>query len=219
MTDQTEHTTEDPFGGRPPTSHERATGRPWDASYRDGPAPWDIDRPQPAVVRLTSEDGFAGAVLDAGCGTGENTMYLASSGLTVLGVDVADTALDIARARAANRGIAVEFAWADALRLEMLGRTFETVLDSGLFHTFDHDERRAYVASLASVTESEGTVHVLCFGNDGPDVGPHPVSPEELRVAFAPARGWSLMAIRPERIHTRFLDEGAPGWLATIKRS
>src|ERR671938_121911 len=89
----------DPFGGRPPTSHERMTGLPWDASYHDGPAPWDIGRPQPAVVRLGSAGGFAGAVLDAGCGTGENALHVASLGLSVLGVDVAETALAIARAR------------------------------------------------------------------------------------------------------------------------
>ena len=56
---------DDPFGGRHPTSHERLTGLPWDASYHDGPAPWDLGHPQPAIVRLASEGGFAGAVLDA----------------------------------------------------------------------------------------------------------------------------------------------------------
>ena len=72
---------DDPFGGRHPTSHERMTGLPWDASYHDGPAPWDLGRPQPAIVRLASEGGFAGAVLDAGCGTGENALHVASLGL------------------------------------------------------------------------------------------------------------------------------------------
>ena len=82
---------DDPFRGRRPTSHERRTGLPWDASYRDGPAPWDVGRPQPAVVRLASAGGFAGAVLDVGCGTGENALHVAALGLPVLGVDVAET--------------------------------------------------------------------------------------------------------------------------------
>ena len=73
---------DDPFSGRHPTSHERLTGLPWDASYHDGPAPWDIGQPQPAIVRLASEGGFAGAVLDAGCGTGENALHVASLGLS-----------------------------------------------------------------------------------------------------------------------------------------
>lgn len=134
------------------------TGLPWDASYRDGPAPWDIGRPQPAIARLASAGGFAGAVLDAGCGTGENALLVAALGLPVLGVDVAETALAIARAKADDRGLAVEFAKADAFVLERLGRRFNTVLDCGLFHTFDGDERPAYVASLAAVTEHDGTL-------------------------------------------------------------
>jgi len=84
---------------------------------------------------LASEGGFAGAVLDAGCGTGENALLVASLGLSVLGVDVAATALAIARAKADDRGIEVGFAAADAFQLERLGRRFETVLDCGLFHT------------------------------------------------------------------------------------
>jgi SAM-dependent methyltransferase len=206
------------LSGRQPTSHEQLTGLPWDASYRDGPAPWDIGRPQPAVVRLAAEGGFAGAVLDAGCGTGENALHLASRGLSVLGVDVAETALAIARAKAEERGIEVEFAPADAFQLERSGRTFETVLDCGLFHTFNGDERPGYVVSLASVTEGGGTLYVLCFSDEGADPGPHPVSQEELRAAFNPSSGWDVAAIEPDRIQTRFHDDGVSAWLATITR-
>jgi SAM-dependent methyltransferase len=209
----------DPFGGRHPTSHERMAGRPWDASYRNGPAPWDIGGPQPVIVRLASGGGFSGAVLDAGCGTGENALHIASLGLSVLGIDVAETALAIAREKAKDRGIEVEFAAADVFQLERLGRRFETVLDCGLFHTFDDsDERTRYVASLASVTEHDGTLYVLCFSDDGPDTGPHPISQEELRTAFNPSSGWDIAAIEPDRIQTRFHDHGAPAWFATIKR-
>jgi ubiquinone/menaquinone biosynthesis C-methylase UbiE len=194
------------------------TGLPWDASYHDGPAPWDIGQPQPAIVRLASEGGFAGAVLDVGCGTGESALHVASRGLSVLGVDVAETALAIARQKADDRDLEVEFAAADAFHLERLGRRFETVLDCGLFHTFDDDERRGYVASLASVTEHTGTLYVLCFSDDGPDTGPHPISQDELRAAFNPSTGWNVAAIEPDRIRTRSHDNGAPAWLARIKR-
>jgi len=202
------------------------TGQPWDASYHDGAAPWDIGHPQPAIVRLASQGGFAGPVLDAGCGTGENALHVASSGvragLSVLGVDVAETALAIAREKARertkDRGIEVEFVAADAFHLERLGRRFQTVLDCGLFHTFDGDERPAYVASLASVTEHDGTLYVLCFSDEGPDTGPHPISQEELRAAFNPNTGWNVAALEPDRIQTRYHDHGVPAWFATIKR-
>jgi SAM-dependent methyltransferase len=209
---------DDPLSGRQPTSHERMTGRPWDASYENGAAPWDIGGPQPAIVRLASEGGFAGAVLDAGCGAGENALHVASLGLSVLGVDVAETALAMARQKAADRGIEVEFAAADAFHLERLGRTFATVLDCGLFHTCDADERPKYVASLASVTEHGGTLYVLCFSDEGPETGPHPISQKDLRAAFDPSTGWNVAALEPDRVQTRWHDHGAPAWLATIKR-
>jgi SAM-dependent methyltransferase len=195
------------------------TGLPWDASYRrDDPAPWDIGQPQPAIMRLASQGGFAGAVLDAGCGTGEHALLIASQGLSVLGVDVAETALAIARKKASDRGIEAEFAAADAFHLERLGRTFDTVLDCGLFHTFNADEQPAYVASLASVTAHNGTLYVLCFSNDGPDTGPHPITENELRAAFSPGNGWNLVSLEPDRIQTRYHDNGVPAWFATIKR-
>jgi SAM-dependent methyltransferase len=194
------------------------TGLPWDASYHDGPAPWDIGRPQPAIVRLLSQGGLSGTVLDAGCGTGENALHLASLGLSVLGVDVVEVALALAREKARVRGIEAEFAMADALHLEQLGRRFQTVVDCGLFHTFDADERSRYVASLASVTEPGGSLWVLCFSDDGPDTGPHPVAQEELRAAFSEISGWIIAGVEREVIHTRYHANGAPAWLAVAKR-
>jgi SAM-dependent methyltransferase len=210
----------EPLEGRPPTSHERMTGRPWDASYHNGPAPWDIGEPQPAIVRLADGGAFTGPVLDAGCGTGDNALHLAARGLPVLGVDVAGTAVTIARQKAHDRGIKAEFEIADAFQLHRLGRRFRTVLDCGLFHTFDTTERPRYVAGLTAVTEPGGTLYVLCFSDEGPDTGPHPVAADDLRAAFHPGAGWAIVTLAPDRVHTRFHDErGAPAWLATIERT
>ncbi|KHL11126.1 methyltransferase family protein [Mumia flava] len=200
------------------------SGVPWDASYTQGPAPWDLGRPQPAIVRLAEAGAFCGPVLDAGCGTGENALHVASLGVEVLGVDVAPTAIAEARTKAAARGSGAQGATArfevgDAFDLAVLGRRFATVLDCGMFHTCDADERPRYVASLAVATERGGTLHVLCLGDEGEDVGPHPVSRGELRAAFAPATGWEVVRIVEERIETRFHGpDGAPGWLATVRR-
>lgn len=219
MSERTAVEADDADGGRPPTSHERLTGRPWDESYRGEPAPWDIGRPQPSIVRLTDQGAFAGQVLDAGCGTGENALRIASAGLRVLGVDVAGTALSIAREKALARHLEADFVLADALRLSRLDRVFETVLDCGLFHSFDADERRVYVESLASVTASSGHLVVLCFSDAEPGTwGPHRISQEELGAAFSRARGWNVLSISPDRIETRFGGDGASAWLARIER-
>ena len=106
-------------GHRPVTSGGRASpGMRRTATAR---RPWDTGRPQPAIRRLADEGAFAGAVLDAGCGTGENALHIASLGLQVLGVDVAETALSIAREKAAARGIDADFVVADAFHLDRLG--------------------------------------------------------------------------------------------------
>ncbi len=218
MSERSGNFADDEFSQRHPTSHELMARRLWDDSYRDGPAPWDIGQPQPAISRLAREGGFAGAVLDAGCGTGENALLVASLGLPVLGFDVAETALAMAREKADARGIKAEFVFADALQLESLRRKFKTVLDCGLFHTFNAEERLKYVESLAAVTESNGVAYVLCFSDEGPETGPHPISQENLRAAFNPGNGWNIVSIATERIQTRIHANGAPAWFVTIKR-
>lgn len=206
------------LAGRRPTSHERLAGRPWDASYHEDPPPWDIGRPQPAVIRLAAAGRFVGPVLDAGCGTGENALHLAAMDLSVVGVDVAETALALARRKADERGVEAVFAAADAFRLDRLGRTFATVLDCGLFHTFDEGERRRYVASLAAVTAHGGTLHLLCFADAGSPAGPHPITQAELRGAFNDTTGWSVASIEPVRLVTLFQADGVPAWHAAIDR-
>jgi SAM-dependent methyltransferase len=121
--------------------------------------------------------------------------------------------------KATERRIEVEFATADAFHLGHLPRSFETVLDCGLFHTFERDEQPEYVASLASVTKHDGTLYVLCFSDQGPDPGPHPVRQQELKAAFCPDNGWNVIAIESERIETRYNANGVSAWLVTIKRT
>jgi SAM-dependent methyltransferase len=204
---------------REPTSHERMSGESWDRSYIGGPAPWDIAAPQPAIARLIARRPLAGPVLDAGCGAGDNALAIAHTGVAVLGFDVAETALQIARAKAARRGLDVEFVAADALALERLGRTFQTVVDSGLFHTFDAGERRRYARSLALVTKPGAILYVLAFGDEGDDRGPHPVSRDDIASAFDAESGWDVIAIESERLMTRFHgDAGVAGWLITAER-
>ncbi len=61
---------------------------------------------------------------------------------------------------------------------------------------------------------------MLCFSDEGPDTGPHPVSKEELTAAFIPAAGWNIVGIEPDRIRTGFHDDnGGPAWFATITRT
>jgi len=201
------------------TEEDRSEGaRSWDAFYRGDRPPWEIDRPQPAVERLLDEGAFDSDVLDAGCGTGENSLLLASRGRQVLGVDWAATAVERARAKAAERSLEVEFAIADALRLDTLRRSFDTILDSALFHTFSDEARTEYVPSLVSVTRPGSMLYLLCFSDLEPwGGGPRRVTQAEIRDAFAD--GWVVRSIVPERYEIRFKPGYALAWLATIERS
>ena len=102
----------------------------FEQAYRDGPPPWEIGRAQREFVALEETGEIAGDVLDVGCGTGENALFLAGRGHMVRGVDAVPAAIERARQKAEERGIAATFQVADALDLTALGRTFETVIDS-----------------------------------------------------------------------------------------
>ncbi|MFZ1992735.1 MAG: class I SAM-dependent methyltransferase [Solirubrobacteraceae bacterium] len=200
--------------GRKLTRHEQEAGQPWDASYHGGGAPWDIGGPQPAVVQLASAGVFVGAVLDAGCGTGDNALCIAARGGHVFGFDVAPTAVSIAREHAAAEGLDAEFAVADALDLGQLGHSFDTVLDCALFHALDAEERQTYVAGLRSVTNPGGRLYLLCFADSNTEpTGPHPVRQRELREPFEGAGGWKIESISRERLFARFAPDGLPAWL------
>jgi len=186
-------------------------------AYRGTP-PWDIGGPQSEFVRLEERGEIRGSVLDVGCGTGENVLYLAQKGHEAWGVDSAPLAIEKATEKAAQRGIDAHFLVADAFELEALGRTFDTVIDSGLFHIFTPEGHSRLVASLAGVLSPGGTYFVLGYSDADQGVGPPGFSPEELRRAFAD--GWRVNDVR----ETRFEIVDTPNhkskaWLATITRT
>jgi cyclopropane fatty-acyl-phospholipid synthase-like methyltransferase len=193
----------------------------WDESYTGStPAPWDIGRPQPAFARLADEGLLRGRLLDSGCGTGENTLMAAAGGAEAVGVDVAAAAIDRARAKAAERGISARFEVADVLALGRLGLTFDTIIDSGVFHVFDDADRARYVASLASVLEPGGRCYLMCFSDRQPgDWGPRRVRRDELTDAFSD--GWTLDSITADTFDVNPVmgTDTVQAWLAVIQRA
>ncbi len=189
-----------------------------------GTAPWDIPGPQPAFVGLEEAGEIRGSVLDVGCGTGENALFLASRGHEVWGLDFVPIAIERAKRKVNERGLNAHFQAGDALKLDQLGRTFDTVIDCGLFHTFTDEERPLYVAGLMTVLRPGGSVHILCFSDqEPPGQGPRRVTQQEIRDAFP--SGWQVAAIRESRFQTtdhpeaRTFSPGGPkAWLATISR-
>jgi SAM-dependent methyltransferase len=193
----------------------------WDENYAAGSSPpWDIGYPQPAFVRLADDGLLRGRVLDVGCGTGEHALLAAARGADAMGVDVAPRAIERARAKAAERGLKARLEVADALSLADLGLTFDTVIDSGLFHVFDDQDRARYVASLAAVLRDGGRCYLMCFSNRQPgDFGPRRVSQDELRAAFCD--GFRIVGIAADtfEINPGLGTLRAEAWLAAIERT
>jgi SAM-dependent methyltransferase len=192
----------------------------WDGAYaRPAPAPWDIGRPQAAFIRLADSGLLRGRVLDAGCGTGEHALLAAARGADAVGIDISPLAIEWARGKAADRGVAARFEVGDVLSLGRLGMTFDTVIDSGVFHVFDDEDRARYVTSLAAALRSGGTCYLMCFSDrQTGDAGPRRVGQDELRAAFSD--GWTVASIAGETFE---LNPGlgittAQAWLATLRR-
>jgi 2-polyprenyl-3-methyl-5-hydroxy-6-metoxy-1,4-benzoquinol methylase len=188
----------------------------WNSAYEGSP-PWDIGRPQTNFVRLAEAGKLQGRVLDVGCGTGEHVMLAASHGAEAMGVDVAELAIERARAKAQQRGISAMFEVGDVLHLDRVARQFDVITDSGVFHVFDDEERLLYVNSVRSALRPGGMLYLMCFSDRQPgDWGPRRVSEAELRAAFVD--GWSIRSIEPAVFAVTIDDNGAQAWLATIER-
>jgi SAM-dependent methyltransferase len=191
----------------------------WDDSYAGPPPPWDIGRPQAGFVRLAEAGALIGALLDAGCGTGEHTILAARQGANALGIDLARRAIEVARRKATERGVDAKFQVLDALRLDTLGEVFDTVVDSGLFHVFDDAARARYLAALHAVLRAGGHLHLMCFSDRQPgDWGPRRVRQDELRAAFGP--GWDIHSVVADRfdINPVLGTSTAEAWLVDVVR-
>jgi SAM-dependent methyltransferase len=190
----------------------------WDAAYHSRNVPWDVGHPQSVFVRLADAGAIESPVLDAGCGTGEHALYFSSRGIEAVGVDFSPVAIEAARAKAAARGLAVEFIVHDVLDLGSLGQQFHSVVDSGTFHVFNvESDVRRYVEGLRTALAPAGALHLLCFSDAQPgEFGPRRVSQADLRAAFA--HGWSVESIEPATFEVNPPIGPAKAWLARIVR-
>src|SRR2546426_5367559 len=158
----------------------------WEDAYKTRP-PWDIGRPQPSFVELVQAGELnKGRVLDVGCGTGENALYLAERGFSVVGVDLSTHAIEAAKEKASERRLKADFKLANALSLDFKNGYFDSIIDSGLFHTFNDNDRVVFGNEIARVLTTDGSYFMLCFSDKEPTNwgGPRRITREEIEATF-----------------------------------
>ena len=155
----------------------------YDLSYRFTKPNWDQNTVPPEVTALAEKGDSHGHALDLGCGTGTHSIYLARHGFTVVGVDFSSKAIDLARRKARQAGINVDFQFGDVTQLAHLHGPFDISLDVGCFHGLSEAERKRYVENLAHLTRP-GSVFLLWAVEEQSHFGIG-LDPEEIRHCFA----------------------------------
>jgi SAM-dependent methyltransferase len=151
--------------------------------------PWDIGVPQPVVVAWEAAGRFRGQVLDAGCGTGDNAIFLAGRGHRVTAVDIAPSAIETARTRGGD------VKWVVGDSAEFSGR-FDTVLASALFHCLPPEQRPGLLVALRNAAVDGALLNLTSLAVED---GPFEVSEAELRTALEDA-GWEITRFEPGAI-------------------
>ena len=123
-----------------------------------------------------------------------------------------------ARDKARMRGVSVRFEVADVLDLGAHRESFDTAINSGVFHVFDDDDRPRYEQSVLRVLRPQGHLFLLCFSDLQPgDWGPRRVTQRELRETFTD--GWRVDSIDAAHFDTNIEDAHyVHAWLAAMTR-
>lgn len=156
--------------------------------YRLGFVPWDGHPLAQSLRGLIEGDGALarGTALDLGCGTGDNSIYLAKHGWQVTGVDFVAKAVDKARAKGSANKLDIKFAQGDATRLssEGVGTNFDLIVDNGCLHGMSPEDRDAYVREVTAVAAPSARLLLVEFLPGG-SFGVPGIDPAEVEGRFA----------------------------------
>ncbi|MGE0491361.1 MAG: class I SAM-dependent methyltransferase [Vulcanimicrobiota bacterium] len=186
----------------------------WEENYQEGDTPWDSGQPELMLVEAV-EAGLLppGRALELGCGTGTNAAYLAEAGYEVIGVDLSETAIEKARAKASQ----VAFMVLDIMAESLPPGPFDLVFDRGCFHVFSEPDKQArFVERVASVLRPHGAWLSLLGSTEGAprEHGPPRRSAREIVAAIEPAL--AIVSLRAAAFHDT--HGNPPAWFCLSRR-
>lgn len=163
--------------------------------YRLGFTPWD-GHPLPTSLTDVVDGDRAltpATALDIGCGTGDNSIYLAEHGWQVTGVDYVQKAVDKARAKASTKGVDVRFEQADVTQLceAGVGSNFALIVDNGCLHGMNDEDRHDYVREVTAAAAPDARLLLIEFVPGG-SRGVPGIEPSEVAQRFEGP--WTLLA-------------------------
>jgi SAM-dependent methyltransferase len=143
----------------------------WDDIYKKfnlTQIPWHSSQPDRYLVRLVNENKIRkGKVLDLCSGDGTNSIYLASKGFKVVGIDISPTAVKIAKERCLKRNVQCTYLIGNVLKLK-LDQKFDLVLDRGCFHHIHRKFKPKYIKLIYNSLKNKGKFYLLCFSDKNP---------------------------------------------------
>lgn len=144
--------------------------------YKQGDPPWEINRVDCNLVKMVKETPIDPCrVLDVGCGTGNNSIWLQENGFQVVGIDSSEIAIERARGKGRQAGVDCEFNHLDFMDGAISGAPFDFVFDRGCFHHFlEFDMLEQFAEQVAVVLNEHGIWLTLTGNCDETREGPGP---------------------------------------------
>jgi len=155
----------------------------WNEYYREGNLPWDTGRPSSELQNVLMGHVIPPCrILEIGCGTGTNGVWLAQHGFDVTGVDLASLAVERAKQKAHAAGVKARFLVADVLQLPDLGEPFDFFFDRGCYHAVRSSTPEQYAPAVAQLLTPDGRGLILAGNAREPhEPGPPVVTEEQIR--------------------------------------
>jgi len=134
--------------------------------YKEGNTPWDIGKPDFNLIQTVTTMGIKPCnVLEIGCGTGNNSIWLAQKNFNVIGIDASEIAIQKALEKASKAKVNCTFIEINFLKNKIEGAPFDFVFDRGCFHVFSSDQERIIFAENVSAHLEKDGLWLSIVGN------------------------------------------------------